>query len=146
MQRKKGKLGAGLGKTTGWIHRATLAKSNAVEMVNGVSYDRVDEQGNLHITTGDGTRVLEVDNIVLCAGQVVQNDLEVFAMGTPLEDKVFTIGGAYEAGELDAKRAIDMGTRLALKIHEETTIPGQHKFEAPMGEEEKMFHVMKRFM
>merc|ERR1712025_646694 len=70
MQRKKGKLGAGLGKTTGWIHRSTLMRSNCVEMIAEVSYDKIDENGHLHITIGKGdkkkTRVLEVDNIVLC--------------------------------------------------------------------------------
>lgn len=147
LQRKKGKLGAGLGKTTGWIHRASLTKSNAVEMVNGVKYERIDEDGNLHITDAKGQpRVLDVDNVVICAGQVKQNDLEVQAKGTDLEDKVYVIGGAFEAGELDAKRAIDMGTRLAVKIHDARVIPGKHKFEAPMGAEEKMQQVLKRFM
>lgn len=147
LQRKKGKLGAGLGKTTGWIHRASLTNSNAVEMVNGVTYERVDEDGNLHITDVKGKpRVLDVDNIVICAGQVKQNDLEVQAKGTDLEDKVYVIGGAYEAGELDAKRAIDMGTRLAAKIHDEHVIPGKHKFEAPMGAEEKMQQVLKKWL
>ena len=123
MQRKKGKLGAGLGRTTGWIHRSELVRSKAVEMLPQVSYDKVDEDGNLHITVGTGdkkqTRVLEVDNIILCAGQVSKKNLEKAAVdaGSDLAGKVFTIGGAYEAGELDAKRAIDMGTRLALQIN-----------------------------
>jgi len=146
LQRKKGKLGAGLGKTTGWIHRASLTNSNAVEMVNGVKYERIDEDGNLHIVTDGKKRVLDVDNIVICAGQIKQNGLEVQAKGTDLADKVYAIGGAYEAGELDAKRAIDMGTRLAVKIHDAHVIPGKHKFEAPMGAEEKMQQVLKRFM
>eukprot|EP00970_Alexandrium_tamarense_P020824 scaffold15726_cov200-Alexandrium_tamarense.AAC.9 len=149
MQRKKGKLGAGLGKTTGWIHRSTLARSNAVEMISGVTYDKIDENGNLHITIGDGdakkTRVLEVDNIILCAGQISKRDLETAAVdaGGDLAGKVFAIGGAFEAGELDAKRAIDMGTRLALKIDDEDVVPGKHKFEADTGAEEKMFKTMK---
>ena len=149
MQRKKGKLGAGLGKTTGWIHRATLAMSGSVEMLGSVSYDRVDSDGNLHITVGKGDkamrRVLTVDNIIVCAGQISKKDLEKDAAGTELEDNVYTIGGAYEAGELDAKRAIDMGTRLALKIHEEDVVPGKHKFQSGKGPEEKMFAVLKRF-
>lgn len=149
MQRKKGKLGAGLGKTTGWIHRATLAKSGAVEMIGSVSYDKVDEDGKLHITIGKGdkaeTRVLDVDNIVVCAGQISKKELENEAEGTPLAEKVYLIGGAYEAGELDAKRAIDMGTRLALKIHEEGVVPGKHKFQSGQGPEEKLFQTLKRF-
>lgn len=146
LQRKKGKLGAGLGKTTGWIHRASLTNSGAVEMVDGVKYERIDENGNLHIDRNGEKRVLDVDNIVICAGQVKRNALEMKAKGTNLEDKVFVIGGAYEAGELDAKRAIDMGTRLAVKIHDSHVIPGKHKFEAPMGAEEKLQHTLKRFM
>lgn len=146
LQRKKGKLGKNLGKTTGWIHRATLANSNAVEMVDGVKYEKIDENGHLHIDRNGKKRVLDVDNIVICAGQVKQNDLEMEAKGTSLADRVFAIGGAYEAGELDAKRAIDMGTRLALKIHDERVIPGKHKFEAAMGAEEKMQEVLKRWM
>ena len=146
IQRKKGKLGAGLGKTTGWIHRATLIKSKAVEMVNGASYDKVDDDGNLHIITMDGKkRIVEVDNIVVCAGQVVKNELEVMTKGTPLERKVFTIGGAFEAGELDAKRAIDMATRLAVRIHEDEVIPGQHKFQSNIGAEEKMMKLLKKY-
>jgi len=146
LQRKKGKLGAGLGKTTGWIHRATLMNSKAVEMVNGVTYDKVDEDGNLHITTLEGKkRVLEVDSIVVCAGQVVRNELEMLTKGTSVEGKVFTIGGAFEAGELDAKRAIDMATRLAVKIHDDRVVPGQHKFASPIGAEEKMMRLLKKY-
>ncbi len=148
LQRKKSKLGATLGKTTGWIHRATLQKSNAVEMLSGVKYDRIDENGNLHITTKEGKpQVLEVDNIVLCAGQVERRELEVLARDTPnLSRRLFTIGGAYEAGELDAKRAIDMGTRLAIRIHESDVVPGKHKFQDSVGPEEKLNQVFRRFM
>lgn len=146
-QRKKGKLGAKLGKTTGWIHRATLAKSQAVEMVDGVKYTKVDENGNLHIERQGMKRVLEVDNIVVCAGQLEKHDLETLAQDNEaLKQKVFTIGGAFFAGELDAKRAIDMGTRLATKIHDVSVVPGQHKFEAPMSSEEKLYKVLKRWM
>mmetsp|Transcript_21227 Transcript_21227/g.42062 ORF Transcript_21227/g.42062 Transcript_21227/m.42062 type:complete len:814 (+) Transcript_21227:414-2855(+) len=152
MQRKKGKLGAGLGKTTGWIHRSTLVRSGAVEMITEVSYDMIDDNGHLHITVGSDdkkkNRVLEVDNIILCAGQISKRDLEQAAIdsGSDLAEKVFTIGGAYEASELDAKRAIDMGTRLALKIDDDSVVPGEHKFQADVGAEEKLFNAMKKFM
>ena len=149
LQRKKGKLGAGLGKTTGWIHRATLNQSGAVRMMNGVQYERIDEDGNLHIRNKDGEQVvLEVDNIVLCAGQVEKKDLkdQAASIGPDLDGKVYTIGGAYAAGELDAKRAIDMGTRLALKIHDPSVVPGKHVFSAGKGIEEKLQEVLKRFM
>lgn len=146
LQRKKGKLGANLGRTTGWIHRTVLAKSGAVEMLGGVTYDKVDENGHLHITNRDGQpKILEVDNIVVCAGQTVLNDLEVSAKGTHLEKMVYTIGGAYQAGELDAKRAIDMATRLAMEIHRDLVTPGKHKFEASISAEEKMFHFLKKW-
>jgi 2,4-dienoyl-CoA reductase (NADPH2) len=152
MQRKKGKLGAGLGRTTGWIHRSTLVRSNCVEMLSDVSYDKVDENGHLHITIGKDnkkkTRVLEVDNIVLCAGQISKKDLEKAAVvsGSGLANKVFTIGGAYEAGELDAKRAIDMGTRLALRIKDDSVVPGKHVFNADIGAEEKLYRTMMKWM
>jgi 2,4-dienoyl-CoA reductase (NADPH2) len=146
LQRKKGKLGTNLGRTTGWIHRKTLTKSGAVEMVGGATYEKIDADGNLHISTKDGeTRILEVDNIIACAGQLVQNELEIQARGTPLEGKVYTIGGAYQAGELDAKRAIDMGTRLAMNIHNDEIVPGKHKLESPTGAEEKMFTFLKKW-
>jgi len=119
LQRKPGKLGAGLGKTTGWIHRAALKMKN-VEMLSGVNYERIGEQGEdlgLFITFGekrqDGT-VLAVDNIVLCAGQEPLRELL-----EPLREagvKTHLIGGADEASELDAKRAINQGTRVAAVI------------------------------
>eukprot|EP00581_Thalassiosira_minuscula_P000920 CAMPEP_0183744804 /NCGR_PEP_ID=MMETSP0737-20130205/65914_1 /TAXON_ID=385413 /ORGANISM="Thalassiosira miniscula, Strain CCMP1093" /LENGTH=830 /DNA_ID=CAMNT_0025980457 /DNA_START=118 /DNA_END=2613 /DNA_ORIENTATION=+ len=152
MQRKKGKLGAGLGKTTGWIHRSTLVRSKSVEMIPEVSYDKIDENGHLHITIGKGekkkTRVLEVDNIVLCAGQISKRDLQEAAVdsGGELAGKVFAIGGAYQAGELDAKRAIDMGTRLALKIKDDDVVPGKHAFHADIGAEEKLYDAMMKVM
>ncbi|MDT8449725.1 MAG: FAD-dependent oxidoreductase, partial [Wenzhouxiangellaceae bacterium] len=113
-QRSKGKPGAGLGKTTGWIHRATL-KNHGVETLSGVTYDRIDDEG-LHLTVKnkDGSeekRLLEVDNIVLCTGQIPEKRLF-----DDLEQRgahVHLIGGARLATELDAKRAIDEGTRLA---------------------------------
>ena len=152
LQRKKGKLGKGLGKTTGWIHRATLLKSKSVEMLDSVTYDKIDDDGNLHITLHKGkskeeNRVLDVDNIVLCAGQVSKKDLEQQATAHDnLSQKVYTIGGAYEAGELDAKRAIDMGTRLALKISDERVVPGKHTFQAGTSAEEKMQQLLSKFM
>lgn len=146
MQRKKGKLGANLGKTTGWVHRLTL-RMGQVENLNGVTYDKVDENGNLHYTKDKKQHVLEVDNIVLCAGQVEFRELEEASQdNAELASKVFTIGGASEAGELDAKRAIDMGTRLALRIHEPEVVPGKHKFEAPAGVEEKLFLFLKKYL
>jgi len=155
LQRKKGKLGKGLGKTTGWIHRTTLAKSKSVKMLDAVTYDKIDEDGNLHIirNKGDGPNekreVVEVDNIIVCAGQVSKKDLEEEASsidGGELAGKVYTIGGAYEAGELDAKRAIDMSTRLALKIGDSSVVPGRHKFQSGVGAEEKLFQFMRKFM
>ena len=112
LQRKPGKHGAGLGKTSGWVHRAML-KMKRVEMLGHVNYERVTDEG-LFVTFGperrDGT-LLEVDTVVMCAGQEPLRELHA-----PLEAagvKVHLIGGAHEAAELDAKRAIDQGTRLA---------------------------------
>ena len=115
LQRKSGKLGEGLGKTTGWIHRSTL-KMKQVEMLGGVNYERISDQGLL-ITFGDKREKptwLDVDNIVLCAGQVPLRELQapLQTLGKP----VHLIGGAHEAGELDAKRAIDQASRLAATL------------------------------
>ncbi|MFF4211501.1 FAD-dependent oxidoreductase [Streptomyces sp. NPDC001796] len=112
LQRKTSKVGAGLGKTTGWIHRTEL-KHRGVTMVPGVGYDRIDDAG-LHITVDGESRVLEVDTIVLCTGQEPRRDLyeELLAAGrTP-----HLIGGADVAAELDAKRAIKQGTELAAAL------------------------------
>lgn len=109
LQRSKGKLGAKLGKTTGWIHRSSL-KMKKVKMIQSVRYQLIDDEG-LHITVRDKPQTLAVDNIIICAGQVPLRDLQ-----SPLEAKgikVHLIGGAAEAAELDAKRAIDQGSRLA---------------------------------
>ena len=115
LQRKPGKHGAGLGKTTGWIHRAAL-KMKQVEMLAGVNYERIGDEG-LFVTFGkdhrDGT-VLAVDTIVLCAGQEPLRELHAPLLAAGV--KVHLIGGAFEAGELDAKRAIDQGTRLAASL------------------------------
>jgi len=110
VQRKTSKVGAGLGTTTGWVHRSTLKNKN-VETISGATYDRIDDAG-LHLSFSDGsTRVLDVDTVVVCAGQLPRRDL-----AEPLRDaEVIThlIGGADVAAELDAKRAIDQATRMA---------------------------------
>ena len=112
LQRKAAALGAGLGKTTGWIHRTGL-KNRQVKMLAGVQYDKVDDQG-LHITVDGKPSILEVDHVVICAGQ------ESFtAMYEQLKEdgkNVHLIGGAKEAGELDAKRAIRQGAELAATL------------------------------
>lgn len=110
LQRKKGKLGKGLGPTTGWIHRANLAKRN-VQMIGSCDYVKIDDAG-LHITQDGEARVLEVDTIVICAGQVSNRGLADAITETP----VHIIGGAELAAELDARRAIDQGTRLGAEI------------------------------
>ncbi len=115
LQRKAGKLGKGLGKTTGWIHRAAL-QMKQVEMVAGVNYERITPQG-LFITHGERRaegQLIECDTIVVCAGQEPLRELlePLRAAGMT----VHLIGGADDAGELDAKRAIDQGTRLALRV------------------------------
>ena len=111
-KRSKGKFGGNLGKTTGWIHRSTLKKKN-VQFINRVQYTKIDDQG-LHYIQNEESKVLEVDSIVICAGQKPLNELLA-----PLEAcgvKVHIIGGASEAAELDAKRAINQGARLAATI------------------------------
>jgi 2,4-dienoyl-CoA reductase (NADPH2) len=115
LQRTRGKLGAGLGKTTGWIHRSTLV-AKGVTMLPGVNYERITPEG-LVVSFGDGherEHLVEADTIVLCAGQEPLRDLEptLVAAGIP----VHVIGGAHEAAELDAKRAIDQGTRVAAAL------------------------------
>ena len=108
LQRKSKKVGAGLGKTTGWIHRTNLAK-RGVQMMAGVTYEKIDDTG-LHITQAGTARLLQVDSIVLCAGQEPERGL---AADLP---QAHLIGGADVAAELDARRAIDQGTRLALTL------------------------------
>ncbi|MFF8990229.1 FAD-dependent oxidoreductase [Streptomyces sp. NPDC014983] len=112
LQRKTTKVGAGLGKTTGWIHRTEL-KHRGVTMVPGVRYDRIDDAG-LHITVGEESTVLEVDTVVLCTGQEPRRDLyeALVAAGR----SVHLIGGADVAAELDAKRAIKQGTEVAAAL------------------------------
>ncbi|MEY4763558.1 MAG: NADPH-dependent 2,4-dienoyl-CoA reductase [Pseudomonadota bacterium] len=112
LQRKTSKVGDGLGKTTGWIHRTSLKNRN-VEMIAGASYDRIDDLG-LHITVGGKQITLPVDNVVLCAGQ---EPLRALQAGLEAAGKtVHLIGGADVAAELDAKRAIKQGTELAAAI------------------------------
>jgi 2,4-dienoyl-CoA reductase (NADPH2) len=112
LQRKAGKLGAGLGKTTGWIHRTAL-KHKQVEMIGGVNYERIADEGLLvsHGEKRENPTWIPCDTVVLCAGQLPLRPLAdaLAAQGRA----VHVIGGALEAGELDAKRAIDQAARLA---------------------------------
>ncbi|MBT42477.1 MAG: NADPH-dependent 2,4-dienoyl-CoA reductase [Idiomarina sp.] len=112
LQRKETKVGKGLGKTSGWVHRAEL-KSKNVNMWNGVSYKRIVENG-IEIERDGETMVLEVDNVVICAGQVPMRDLQQQLVDAG--QSVHLIGGADVAAELDAKRAIRQGTELAAAL------------------------------
>jgi len=123
LQRKASKVGDGLGKTTGWIHRTSL-KNRQVEMLAGVTYRRIDDDG-LHITVGERELTLEVDNVVVCAGQEPQRELQ--AELTAAGCNVYLIGGADKAEELDAKRAIQQGTELALTLGASTSPDLQDK-------------------
>ncbi|MBZ6083048.1 NADPH-dependent 2,4-dienoyl-CoA reductase [Streptomyces olivaceus] len=112
LQRRTTKVGAGLGRTTGWIHRAEL-RHRGVTMVPGVRYDRIDDVG-LHFTVGDASTVLEVDTVVLCTGQEPSRGLydELVAAGR----SAHLVGGADAAAELDAERAVKQGTELAAAL------------------------------
>ncbi|MFC8228927.1 FAD-dependent oxidoreductase [Streptomyces sp. NPDC057287] len=112
VQRRTTKVGAGLGKTTGWIHRTEL-RHRGVDMIAGASYDLIDDEG-LHLTVDGQQRLLPVDTVVLCAGQEPRRELyeELLAAGRPAH----LIGGADVAAELDAKRAIRQGTELAAEL------------------------------
>lgn len=112
LQRKSSKPGKNLGKTTGWVHRASL-KQRGVETLTGCEYVRIDDAG-LHIRREGQEQVVEVDTIVVCAGQESVRDL--IAPLSQARGRVHVIGGADEAAELDAKRAIDQGTRLAASL------------------------------
>ncbi|WP_029115911.1 NADPH-dependent 2,4-dienoyl-CoA reductase [Mycobacterium sp. URHB0044] len=115
LQRTKGPQGRGLGKTSGWVHRASL-KAKGVHQLSGVNYERIDDDG-LHISFGpdhSDRRLLEVDNVIICAGQEPVRDLEEGLRRNGIEPHV--IGGAAVAAELDAKRAIRQGTELAAKL------------------------------
>jgi len=112
LQRSSGKFGARLGKSSGWVHRAAI-KAMRVQTIGGVEYERIDDRG-LHLRVGNDTRVLDVDDIVICAGQESNRELL-----QPLQaggQEVHVIGGADLATELDAKRAIDQGVRLAVRL------------------------------
>lgn len=112
LKRSKGKFGGGLGKTTGWIHRTSL-KNKKVQFINQVQYSKIDDEG-LHYIQNGAQKVLTVDNVIICAGQLPFKELL-----KPLEAqgiKVHVVGGADVAAELDAKRAIDQASRLAAKI------------------------------
>lgn len=113
IQRKSTKLGKSLGKTTGWIHRQSLTDKGII-MISGASYEAIDNNG-LHITHDGETKTLNVDNIILCAGQTSENAL--FNEFSEADSrKTHLIGGAEKAMEIDAKRAIDQGIRLAYSI------------------------------
>ncbi|MEL6168391.1 MAG: NADPH-dependent 2,4-dienoyl-CoA reductase [Pseudomonadota bacterium] len=112
LQRKAEKPGKRLGKTTGWIHRASLAMKG-VTMRAGVTYDRITDHG-LEVTGAEGSELIEVDTVVLCAGQESERSLADRLIADGLA--VHIIGGADVAAELDAKRAIDQGARLAASI------------------------------
>lgn len=115
LQRTKGAQGRNLGKTSGWVHRASL-KAKGVQQLSGVNYELIDDEG-LHISFGSehrDRRVLPVDNVVICAGQDSVRDLEEALRGAGIEPHI--IGGAAVAAELDAKRAIRQGTELAAEL------------------------------
>ena len=112
LQRKESKVGAGLAKTTGWIRR-TLLKRRGVMMIAGVEYDSIDDAG-LHIRVDGALRTLDVDTVVVCAGQEPRRDLVAALEAAGIRPRL--IGGADVAVELDAKRAIDQGTRVALAL------------------------------
>ncbi|EMZ5729486.1 TPA: NADPH-dependent 2,4-dienoyl-CoA reductase, partial [Pseudomonas aeruginosa] len=112
LQRKPGAPGAQLGKTSGWVHRAHL-RHNAVRMLGGVEYLKIDERGLLIRVDGE-ERWLEVDNVVICAGQEPLRELQISQAAESL--RFHLIGGARVAGELDAKRAIREGAMLAARL------------------------------
>jgi len=112
LQRSKGKLGARLGKTTGWIHRTQMKKDN-VKLIDNVSYEKIDKNG-LHILRNNERRIIKADHIIICAGQVPNNSLYNELKGNVAS--IHLIGGAYKAAELDAKRAIKQGTELAARL------------------------------
>lgn len=138
LQRKKSKFGKGLGKTTGWIHRSSLKHRN-VKMIGGITYKSIDDTGLVYEKDGKD-HVLKADTIITCAGQESLYELEA-----PLKvanQTVFRIGGSFHAGELDAKRAIDQGARLAAEI--ETLSPGD-PLHAPQSFSSKVFQFLTQF-
>jgi 2,4-dienoyl-CoA reductase (NADPH2) len=112
LQRKEGRFGGTLGRSTGWIHRTVLAR-HGVEMIAGATYRRIDDDG-LHVTVADEERCIPADTVVICAGQ---EPLDALAAALPADGPpVHRIGGAREAVELDAVRAIREGFELALSF------------------------------
>lgn len=109
LQRKSERLGKNLGKTTGWIHRLGLIK-RGIKMYSGCGYQRIDDAG-LHILVDGEPKLLQVDNVIICVGQIPRRELS-----EGLHKSHYLIGGADVATELDAKRAIDQGTRLAASL------------------------------
>jgi len=112
LQRKKSKVGAGLGKTTGWAHRFSLRSKN-VKMINGVTYSKIDDTG-LHYVKNEKKIILDVDHIVICAGQLSNSSLHKQLISN--EVKAHLIGGAFKAAEIDAKEAINQAVKLAAVI------------------------------
>jgi 2,4-dienoyl-CoA reductase (NADPH2) len=112
LPRKRSKPGRGLGKTTGWIHRSSL-KMKGIEAIPGVDYEKIDDAG-LHINVDEQHRVLDVDHVVVCAGQESLRSLAPELASAGMEYSL--VGGADEARELDAKRAIDQASRVAAKL------------------------------
>ena len=112
LQRKSGKVGASLGKTTGWIHRFSL-RNKDVKMINSVKYNKIDDNG-LNYFKNDKEFILDVDHIVICAGQLSNN--KIFDSCRDQNANTEIIGGAFHATELDAKKAIDQAVRSAAKV------------------------------
>jgi 2,4-dienoyl-CoA reductase (NADPH2) len=112
LQRKAEALGKNLGRTTGWTHRMTLAR-RGVHMLGGVEYQRIDDAG-LHITVQGQPQLLAVDTVIVCAGQTPERSLQAALQALGVSTHL--VGGAHEAAELDAKRAIDQASRLAAVI------------------------------
>jgi 2,4-dienoyl-CoA reductase (NADPH2) len=147
-QRKEGKLGMGLGKTTGWIHRTTLKEKNVKEL-DGCQYIEVNDEG-LVVERKGKRETLKVDTVVLCAGQEkndalyqqLEKTLSGSAVDARVETKLYLLGGALEAGELDAKRAIDQAVRLASQI--ENASAGQ-VFDAPITLTTKIVDILAKF-
>jgi len=140
LQRKTSKHGAGLGKTTGWIHR-TVLKNKGVTMIGGVSYDKIDDAG-LHITVKNkkgetSSQVLDVDSVIVCAGQDPLRELQADLKSNGIQ--VHLVGGADVSAELDAKRAIDQATRLAVQIE---SVQGELKYSPPSSMMNSMMNMM----
>jgi 2,4-dienoyl-CoA reductase (NADPH2) len=139
LQRKPGKLGSALGKTTGWIHKATMKKQQVQEL-SGCKYVEVNDEG-LVIQRAGKQSLLPVDTVIICAGQEPQRELYDALM--QMKKPVFLIGGSLEASELDAKRAIDQGTRLAAVIENAKT---GDVFNAPIETGHKVMKFLEKFV